>query len=523
MTTTMSTKNSTRLASLMGTWTTWADTKASIGNYHVMAYFVVHLMPDPMADYSCQLPDCVERDNRICQRQGVSQPGENLGKKKETLQCQNVQDVVSDWSDVAAFYYIGFHVHAGIPFRVEKVMDTGGWIGPYNLVMAQDLDNSNGNSKTTAKFQMVESSQFKRRQQKDEDVTTDISRASQVVDRYRARYVETLSTPSLSRHIPLNNSLVMDWDSVMGSTAVDTTRHRQATLHHGDNAYERYQGSCDSGNLQPILPLYSFEFRQNDHAHSQQHDEPHLASNGKNDNSNQEDIVVEVDYQLLITPRTHNTAYKYMPWIQKEIRREKDLLGFTVDGPFCYGDDPNRAYTISISMNSEESKKYSSGLRIERGCIEGLPCLPPAALGPNSANTSSPSMIHPSRPAVLDVSKLLYQVGFWSLLLLWLVTFCCIKCCRSEKEEDLGEVNHEGHQQLVANTNAAEAEQQMPLVSSAANGDDASWQHQKQDSREEFVDCIDGGTDDPLQQERTDDKVQQQDDEDAADTANNVV
>ena len=41
----MPAKNATRLSSLLGTWTIWADTKASIGNYQVLAYFVVHFMP----------------------------------------------------------------------------------------------------------------------------------------------------------------------------------------------------------------------------------------------------------------------------------------------------------------------------------------------------------------------------------------------------------------------------------------------------------------------------------------------
>ena len=289
-----------------------------------------------MADYSCQLPNCPERDNRICQRQGIDAGSH---RRKEDFTCQNIQDIQSDWSDVAAFYYIGFHVHAGIPFRVEKVMDTGGWIGPYNLVLAQDIDDSTPSNvhahetdlNTIHKFEERPSIGWKRRQRKQKEGISSVNEHldATTVDRYRVRYVQTYSTPSLTRHKPVNNTLFLDWDAVMGTTAVNTTRHRQADLRHGDNAYERYQGSCDHGNLEPILPLYGFEFRNK--------------NNNNNNNNSEEEVVVEVDYQLLVAPKTHNTAYNWMPWIQKRIHNQKDRLGFSIDGPFCYGDDPKRA------------------------------------------------------------------------------------------------------------------------------------------------------------------------------------
>ena len=398
------TKNATRLASLMGTWTTSADVMGSFGNYQVVAYFVVHFMPDPMAQYSCQLMNCKEQDNDICQRKSKNYNNQNEidnnnnNKRMEDLECHQMQDIVSDWSDVAAFYYIGFYFHAGIPFRLEKMMDTGGWIGPYNLVFAQDFDNTttttttmSTNTKIVPTASQEEEVREQAQQDEEEDAASFESSSSSaaatttttttLVDRYRIRYVETFSTPALTFHKPINNTLFIDWDTVMGTTAVNTTRYRQSTLHHGDNAYIDYQDSCDHGNLQPILPLYGFEFfrrRTNNNNQKQQQqqqrsqqsfetlefsknpklqqqqqqngggdgDKDHDDNRNQDNNNEQEEISVEVDYQLLIAPKTHNKAYSWMPWIQKRIQKQKDRLGFTIDGPFCYGDDPKRAYVF---------------------------------------------------------------------------------------------------------------------------------------------------------------------------------
>ena len=56
----MASKNSTRIASLLGTWTGQTHLKTGIGSYELEAYFVVHLMPDPMRGYSCSLKGCSE-------------------------------------------------------------------------------------------------------------------------------------------------------------------------------------------------------------------------------------------------------------------------------------------------------------------------------------------------------------------------------------------------------------------------------------------------------------------------------
>ena len=136
-------------------------------------------------------------------------------------------------------------------------------------------------------------------------------------------------------------------------------------------------------------------------------------------------------------------------------------------------------YTVSISMNSGDSNAPSSGLKIERGCVEGLPCLPPAALGPNANNSaSSSSMIHPSCPTVVDMSKLLYQVGFWCLLLVWIVTVCCSMCRTKRKER-----NVDPEENFPSEDAVEVLEEERGLL-----------QPSESIEQDEFVDCLDGET-----------------------------
>eukprot|EP00979_Chaetoceros_neogracilis_P002221 scaffold387_cov266-Chaetoceros_neogracile.AAC.13 len=84
-------KNNTRIASLLGTWTGTTHLKTDIGSYELMAYFVIHLMPDPMRGYSCSLNDCKEIENKACM---LDSRGDG--------ECTPIADSVLDWSDGAS-------------------------------------------------------------------------------------------------------------------------------------------------------------------------------------------------------------------------------------------------------------------------------------------------------------------------------------------------------------------------------------------------------------------------------------
>jgi hypothetical protein len=92
-------KNVSRIASLMGTWTLQTQLHANIGRYEMRSYFSMHLMPDPMRGYGCQMDDdnndddanhpvCPEIMNQAC----VSDP-------KANQECVSTETEVLNWSD----------------------------------------------------------------------------------------------------------------------------------------------------------------------------------------------------------------------------------------------------------------------------------------------------------------------------------------------------------------------------------------------------------------------------------------
>jgi len=85
------TKNDTRLASLMGTWTVDSRIKSNFGLYEIDMNFVIYLMGDPLRENSCELPDCAELNNSFCRYENDSGSGPPI--------CENMATNISNWSD----------------------------------------------------------------------------------------------------------------------------------------------------------------------------------------------------------------------------------------------------------------------------------------------------------------------------------------------------------------------------------------------------------------------------------------
>jgi hypothetical protein len=82
-------KNESLIASgLYGTWTFATQAMTDIGYYKGRAYVIMHLMPDPMQARSCELKECAELSNHVCQKQ-------NDGKEE----CVSTETSVVEWSD----------------------------------------------------------------------------------------------------------------------------------------------------------------------------------------------------------------------------------------------------------------------------------------------------------------------------------------------------------------------------------------------------------------------------------------
>ena len=270
----ISSKNSTRIASLLGTWTGQTHLKTDIGSYELMAYFVIHFMPDPMRGYACSLTDCSEFENHAC-----------MSDRRGNRACNDISDTLLDWSDISAFMYFGARIDVGFPFNKHRAQDTGDWIGPMNLVMAQDEVNADGRGNT--------------------------------VDSYVSRYVQTPSTEFI--RMPKNCTLLREEDfrKIAGSEAVKQTAAGQYDPNReGDDPYEKYKNTCKNGDVKPLLPLFKFDFVQDE-------------------DTKEENVEVKLEFKLMSMPRKKDFMYEIFPKIQNRVNKAN--LGFHLSGPYCYG------------------------------------------------------------------------------------------------------------------------------------------------------------------------------------------
>jgi len=134
-----------------------------------------------------------------------------------------------------------------------------------------------------------------------------------------------------------------DFETFFGLKAVNSTTAIQASI--VDDPYDKYLNTCENGNIEPILPLYQFEFVSDP-----------ISGN--------ETINVKIDYKLLTIPDENRIAWKFMPTLAKR--------GLPVKGPYCYNNEL-RGWVFDLPYDSNTNNKY---LTLQRGCVEGLPCVP---------------------------------------------------------------------------------------------------------------------------------------------------
>jgi hypothetical protein len=201
---------------------------------------------------------------------------------------------------VSAFLYFGAKIDVGFPFNKHRAEDTGGWVGPMNIVMAQDnsfMLDASGTGTGTADSQAV-------------------------VDRYISRYVQTPSTEFIK--MPKNCTLLREEDfrKIAGDEAVKQTAEAQYDPNSNNvpdvDPYERYLNTCENGDVKPLLPLFQFDFVK---AHEE---------------SDEEAIEVKMNYKLMTMPRKKDYMYDIYPKIMSRVNKAN--LGFHLSGPYCYGE-----------------------------------------------------------------------------------------------------------------------------------------------------------------------------------------
>jgi hypothetical protein len=278
------------------------------------------------------------------------------------------------------FFNFGFIVDASFPFNVHLDDHTGGWIGPFSVLMAQNLS-----------------------------VASDTNNS--LIDQYVSRYVNTLATPYLQRNPNCTLFRQVDFDSYAGPEAVNNTIYKQTVVKQAEDPYKATKGTCENGNLQPMLPRFKIGFTTTN------------TSSTNTNSTTREHMQIEIDYKILTVPTKKDKEYSLMPSLQKRFNRED--RAFHISGPYCYGNDPKRAYTIDFSFNSAQQHPTSGGMVLTKGCVQGLPCLPPAAAIGDTHNIIVYNQTRTGGSAVVDVATAFLSFACYFLLLGLAVSLTC--------------------------------------------------------------------------------------------------
>ena len=146
----------------------------------------------------------------------------------------------------------------------------------------------------------------------DSDKASTTDNEMKIVDRYVSRYVKSPLTSFL--RMPENCTLLGadDFDKVAGATAVDSTTKGQydPDRNYDDDDYDPYHkqyNTCANGDVQPLLPLFEFDFEQNV-------------------TSLEEFIEVKVNYKFLSMPNKSDYMYKLFPWVQRQFNKADNWI-----------------------------------------------------------------------------------------------------------------------------------------------------------------------------------------------------
>ncbi|GMH93303.1 hypothetical protein TrVE_jg10771 [Triparma verrucosa] len=225
-------KNFTKWSRIFGSWTANAEYEVKIplyGNVKASVYVSQYLSFDSMGNYARDLcsPPCNITGNEICLMSDWDKTGGKPPLETNAFYCQNSTDENAMVQGAEANLYFYFGVNFDAAGDVTD-LDTGGWVGPYSLLLPDDDDDPMTTEKTT-----------------------------------KIRYVNSPATKYLQR--PLDYTLTTstsDFPRLFGELAVNNTISKQA----GDisDPFAENRNTCDNGDAKPILPLVDFRIDEND-------------------------------------------------------------------------------------------------------------------------------------------------------------------------------------------------------------------------------------------------------------------
>jgi hypothetical protein len=300
-----------------------------------------------------------------------------LHRRSSLLSVKNFMDAVT------AFFQFGFQLRTGIAFKTYTNVNTSDWLGPYNLVLApvpnkgEQLDNDGVLVNEVISLMMKEHNNNNNKNSHSIESHTP-------VQTFISRYVTTPSSDQLK--LPVGSTIVQPevFDRMLGLTAINQSIHSQRHLHHGDDPYADYLGTCTKGDIPSgILPSIQLGMKKTTATTSMQD-----RSTSSNTNFTTAAIAAGadtsspiatdtklsvsqllVDFYILSLPDPKSKLYSLWPSLQKHLGSE-----FPLRGPYCYGNDPRRAYAIQLSYDSRYDQYHNQTWQAIKGCLPDLPC-----------------------------------------------------------------------------------------------------------------------------------------------------
>jgi len=274
---------------------------------------------------------------------------------------------------------------------------------------------------------------------------------TKVIDRYVARYVTSQAMmPSYLRNSPPPELTLYntpdDFVTFLGSPALDQMTAIQANVsinvdnetHLPNDPYLNYLGTCQHGSVHPLLPQIELEFLVANNDNNTDN-----STTDDDDNNDWEEAHVKLQYKVMAVPKVGEQAFSVLPQLQKKFQGHGAFN--IIAGPYCYENDPVRGYSFDfffdkmVDSDSDnntatttwgQTNNKNSGTKVVRGCMEGYPCAPPAAMGGipglpgnhSCDNNDHNHHHHDNNDSGLGVSNLVLSIACYSLFMALLVS-----------------------------------------------------------------------------------------------------
>ena len=190
-------------------------------------HIVVNLGCDSLGNYKRECDCDVLNGNEVCQKQT-----DNYKTSDNVFKCVNISDTDAYVQGADATGYFSMGVKFDInELDIHEAVDSGGWIGPYSLLMPDDGNPQDGSDSSFTSM----------------------------------RYVKTPYTDMIRHPDDYDITLhAADFDRLFGVHAINATIDLQADFPTDSDPFAYAKDNCDNGDVKPIMPLFDFKIDENE-------------------------------------------------------------------------------------------------------------------------------------------------------------------------------------------------------------------------------------------------------------------